>query len=237
MKKILKNNHTPLKMLRLSFIILTVLLSFIPVTYGQIADEPGMQQLVEDEPALFTSGIAKPSFSETTVSSPKWRIETAFGYSSLVVDPDVGEGMGGGLFFGYRFQRWLGAELSVFFSHNPYEGELSQIGTSFLAGNINLGPVLQLTPPGSRLSVSIDTSLGAYIVVPIVQQSTWTLGVSAGLSFAVHLTDWMGVGVKCRYHLFNLAHISGPEIRDIKSFMNLGVIDRLEIPAYLAFYF
>jgi len=195
---------------------------------GTRADEPGLLTFLEENMRV-TEG---PSSSQ-----PPFRLEMAFGYSSLLVDPDVGSGYGGGLYFAYGLNRRIGVELTTFFSRNFYEGQLGSFGTSFLAGNLTLGPIFQLTRPGSRLTITIDTGIGGYLIVPIFQESLWTLGISGGATLAFRLTRWFGIGLKWRYHLFNLARLSGPEFKDLKAFMKVGVIDRMEIPGYLAFYF
>jgi hypothetical protein len=69
-------------------------------------------------------------------------------------------------------------------------------------------------------------------------EDTWTLGIHGALSLSVPITSWFGVSIKLRYHLFNLATLSGPPMRDVvKSITELGMVDRFEIPVCLAFYF
>jgi hypothetical protein len=196
-------------------------------------DEPGLVEVL-DEPG--------PSFdtSRPTIADPRlpaFRLELAFGYSSLVVDPDLKDGIGGGIFIGYGLHRRIGVELSTYFAKNDYNDLLGNIGATFLAGNLSLGPIFQLTTPGHPFSLTAELGLGGYYIIPVFQQTVWTFGLSGGVTLAYRFTSWAGVGLKCRYHLFNLATISGPELKDLKSFMKVGVVDRLEIPGYLAFYF
>lgn len=191
-----------------------------------IQDEPGLADLVDLE--LAKAGTGQGS---------QVRLELGFGYSSLLEDPDIAEGMGGGIYLSYEFVNRLGAELSLFLSHNPYEDSLGELGTSFLAGNVTLGPVVRLTPMSSRVGLWLDTAMGAYLIVPFFQDNIWTLGVSGGLTFSLKITRWLGLSLKWRYHLFNLKRISGPEMRDLKALMEVGVIDRMEIPLCLSFFF
>jgi hypothetical protein len=217
-------------------ILLTFLLSALlpALSWAESqGDEPGVTTDGEQPFPKVKQSLSAPSPEDL----PAFRLELGFGYASLLVDPDVQEGLGGGMYLAYGLHKRFGVELTAFFSKNAFEDLLGSIGTSFLAGNITLGPIFQVTPPGSRVSVTLDLGMGTYLVVPIFQESVWTLGFSGGATFALHVTDWFGVGLKCRYHLFNLATISGPELFDLKAFMKIGVIDRLEIPGYLAFYF
>jgi hypothetical protein len=200
-----------------------------PMTRAPLGDEPGPAAELQ-RAATAESGARGPRL-------PAFRLELAFGYNSLLVDPDVGHGFTGGLYFAWGLHRRVGAELSVAFSKNPYEGLLATLGADFWSGNITAGPIVQLTRPGSRISVTIDTGMGVYLVAPILQESVWTFGLSMGLTASIHLTRWLGLGVKCRYHLFNLANLSDHDLRDPKALMKVGVVDRLEIPVYLAFYF
>jgi hypothetical protein len=193
-------------------------------------DEPGAQA-VPDEPGVSWMVV------ESVGKAPRFRIEVGAGYASLLEDPDVAEGYGGGLYLSFEFVRRVGAELSVFFSRNPYDDELGEFGTSFLAGNITLGPTVRLTRPGSRVLVTLDAAVGTYVIVPVLQDNIWTLGISGGMTVALKITSWLGLSLKPRYHLFNLAKISGPEFRDLKALMEVGVIDRFEIPLCLSFTF
>lgn len=197
-------------------------------------DEPGALVLLDEPGVTVRDAPASPRLSPRL---PMFRLELAAGYSTLLVDPDIGQGYGGGLFLGWGLHRRLGAEASIYITNNPFTGQFASIGNSFLAGNIDLGGIVQLTRPGSRFSLTLDAGLGFYLIVPVLEGNVWTFGLYTGLTFAVHITRWFGIGVKCRYHLFNLATVSGPEYRDLKSFNKVGIIDRLEIPAYLAFYF
>jgi hypothetical protein len=199
-------------------------------------DEPGSRSRA-DEPGGTVE--RQPSIRSVPAASniPAFRLELGFGLSSLVVDPEMEQGIGGGLYLAYGLHRRVGVEVTGFFGRNKYGGTLGTYGASFLAGDIALGPIFQLTRPGSRFSVTADLGLGAYVVVPFLQESVWSLGLSGGVTLGLRLTRWFGVGLKVRYHLFNLARIAGPELKDMKALMKVGVIDRLEIPAYAAFYF
>ena len=197
------------------------------------ADEPGVGLEGVDEPHTITGDVTPAPVPRT----PRARLELGFGYASLLEDPDVAEGHGGGLFFSYEMWGRLGAELTVFLSRNLYEDQLGTIGTSFLAGNITLGPTIRLTPAGRRVLVTADLALGTYLIVPIVQENIWTLGISGGLTLAYRFASWFGVSIKLRYHLFNLANFAGPELRDLKALMKVGVIDRMEIPLCMTFFF
>jgi hypothetical protein len=196
-------------------------------------DDPGLFS-VPDEPALIIND--QPS-APTGLSHPRIRLDLGFGYSSLLEDPDVSEGYGGGIYLGLELYRRLGAELSLFAARNNYTEELGEIGRFFLAGNITLGPTVRLTPPRSRLGVTLDFALGTYLIVPVLQGMIWTLGISGGATLSLRVTSWFGISIKPRYHLFNLANFSGPDLRDIKAFMKVGVIDRLEIPVCLSFFY
>ena len=192
-------------------------------------DEPGLDLRV-DEPGLSYRLPSSPSLAQV-------RLELAFGYASLLEDPDIEEGYGGGIFVAWGIHQRLGVEASVFVSNTPFGRELGEIGSTFAVGNINLGPMVQLTRPGQRFSVTAELTMGAYMVVPLVQETVWSLGFGGGLTFSLKLTRWLGVGLKWRYHLFNIARLSGPELRDLKAFRKVGVVDRMELPGYVAFYF
>jgi len=213
----------------------TLPLTFLLLGATALADEPGLEQHGADEPA--ESITTKIKMTSPGRSSPRARLELGFGYASLLEDPDVGDGYGGGIFFSYELAGRIGAELSVFVSNNPFEAELGSIGASFLAGNITLGPTVRLTPKGGRFIVTADLALGTYLIVPLVQDKIWTLGLSGGMTLAYRFVSWFGLSLKVRYHLFNLANISGPELRDLKALTKVGVIDRMEFPVCLTFFF
>lgn len=162
--------------------------------------------------------------------------QLAFGYASLLSDPDVGEGYGGGVYLTLGLHRRLGLELSVYFANNPYDDELGAIGSSFLSGNITVGPVFCLLRPENRLQLNLDLGIGGYLVVnaPGLRDPDWTLGISGGASISYRVLSWLGVGLKVRYHLFNLA---GGELKDIRAFRDVGVLDRLDLPIYIDLYF
>jgi hypothetical protein len=196
-------------------------------------DEPGMENL--DQPGVF---IKQPRLAPSPArTGPRFRVELGFGLSSLVVDPDAQQGIGGGLYVAYGLHSWIGVEASLTAGHNPFKGQLGDAGTSFSGLAVSVGPIFQLTPPSSRFSATIDLGIGAYWIVPIVQDDIWTLGVSMGTTLGFKLTSWFGIGIKIKYHLFNLATLSGPDLLDLKSFQKTGVVDRLEVPGYVAFYF
>jgi hypothetical protein len=202
----------------------------------EVGDEPGAESRLLDEPSPTIHQAT--SLSPATISRlPMFRLELAFGYNTLLVDPDVGQGYGGGIYFAWGLHRRWGVEASVFFGRNPFQGQLGSYGNAFLTGNVTAGPILQLTRPGGRFSVTLETGLGTYLIVPVLEANTWSLGFYGGVTAAVRLTRWLGIGIKMRYHLFNVATISGPGYRDLKSFTSVGVVDRLEIPVYVAFYF
>lgn len=198
-------------------------------------DEPGDPSAV-DEP-----GIELPVL-QVAVAAPEARlslirVELAFGLSSLLVDPDVGEGYGGGLHVGVRLVPRVELEVAAAVGVNPYKDLLGGAASLFLAGQVTLGSSVHLLAPEGRLNLTVDAGLGAYVLVQGFQAESWTLGFYGGATFSVKLTSWFGVGVRLRYHLFNVAQIAGPEFRDLKSFTAVGVVDRFELPAYLAFYF
>lgn len=198
-------------------------------------DEPGAGTILE-EPAMDRLDVLRAPAGplEKPVA---FRLELGFGWSSLVVDPQVGQGMGGGLYLAWGLNHRFGVELTVFFSTNPYDGKLASLGSygyAFMAGNITLGPIVQLTRPGSRFMVTFDLGLGAYVIPQVLQDMVWTFGISGGFTVGYRLARWFGFGIKLRYHLF---HLGGPDFRDPNAFQNVGVVDRFEMPGYLAFYF
>lgn len=212
--------------LALTLYLLTTSLAAAPARAEGGADEPGAS-LGPDEPGIVVvrgdgGGTERP-----------FQLELGFGWASLLEDPDVGEGFGAGINFSYEIGRRIGAELSFFFSKNPYDDTLGDIGTNFLAGSITLGPTVRLTPDNSRIKVTADLGLGPYVIIPYLVDNTWTLGISGGLTMTLRIASWFGVAVKMRYHLFNLATLGGPELRDLKAFMKVGVIDRFELPICL----
>lgn len=220
------------------------LLLALPLAAHAAGDEPGFGTPPYEEPGLRLeiggpdATVARRVPEPPAEKLPRFRLELGVGLASLLVDPDVSEGYGGGLSLSYGLHRRLAVELSVFFGKNDYEGKLGSFDAAFLAGHVSLGGNLQLTPPGSRWLVSFDLSLGSYLVVgrPI-QEDSWSFGVGMGMTFALRLTRWFSIGIRPRYHLFNLAHLGGGELKDLKALMKVGVIDRLEMPATLAFYF
>ncbi|MCA9668134.1 MAG: hypothetical protein KC503_21195 [Myxococcales bacterium] len=212
-----------------TFLLAVLLLLTTLAPRSARADEPG--EGIADEPGISaTLEVPKRDL-------PMFRIDLAFGFASLLEDPDVKQGYGGGINAAWGMHNRVGIEANIFVSNNNYSGDLGSIGSTFLSGNISAGPFVQLTRPGSRLYVTAEALLGAYMIAPAVQETIWTLGIGFGMSLGYRITSWFGIGVRVRYHLFNLANISGPELRDIKAFMKVGVIDRMEIPAYVAFYF
>ena len=204
-------------------------------------DEPGAPLRRVNETGPSKTGASQRGPSEKGASStthhPAFRVALAFGLSSLVVDPDINQGIGGGLYVAYGLQTWIGVEATVFVSHNTYNGRLGEANAAFSGGNISLGPIFQLTRPGARFSMTLDLGVGFYHVAPTIQAGIWTLGVSGGLTLGIQLTRWLGIGIKPRYHLHNLATVSGPDLMDLKSLRGVGVIDRLEVPVYVALSF
>jgi hypothetical protein len=174
---------------------------------------------------------------EEQPTSGPFRFAASFGGSSLLVDPDMEFGMGGGLELGAWLSRRVGLELSVFASENPYRQDLGDTGIAFWAVNTTLGPTFRLTSPGSDWLVSLDAVFGGYLVIHPLQESTWTTGVGGGITFGKQLTRWLSMGVRFRYHVFNMSRVSGPEIIDIKALRPVAMVDRLEIPAYVAVHF
>lgn len=219
-------------MLLRPLLALSLLLAALPAQ-AEGLDEPGLAGVL-DEPGVTTLHAAPAAVVEDV---PSIRIELAFGLSSLLVDPDINQGIGGGIYLAYGLHSWIGVEATVFASHNTYKGGLGDVGSAFSGGNISLGPIFQLTRPGARFSATIDLGIGFYHIVPTVQEGIWTLGFSAGVTLGLRLTSWFGIGIKPRYHLHNVASVSGPELLDLKSLRKVGVVDRLEVPAYVAFYF
>lgn len=166
-----------------------------------------------------------------------FRLELDFGWTSLMEDPDVDQGFGGGLLLAYGLKWRFGAEASAFVSLNSYKESLGDVGAFFFAGNLNFGGFMQLLPPMRRYMWTLDVGWGPYLIVSPIQPNIWVAGIYMGTSFGYRVTRWFGVGVRVRYHLFNLATMSGPDLIDVKAFKRLSVIDRFEMPFYAAFYF
>ena len=196
--------------------------------FPRTGDEPGLKRRLELTPDT-SSGWGKFWF----------RTELTFGWASLLDDPDMEQGYGGGLSFTFGFHRRVGAEAGLFFASNPYSEELGDIGTSFLAGAITMGPVFHLLDPGGRLTLTLDAGIGFYVIIPppILQDEAWTFGIYGGGTFGVRVFSWLNVGVKLRYHIFNISTVSGEDLRDIKALNEMGVVDRFELPVYIAFYY
>jgi len=174
---------------------------------------------------------------EDQPSSGPFRFAVSFGGSSLLVDPDMEAGMGGGVELGAWLTRRIGLELAVFGSENPYRQGLGDTGIAFWAVNTTLGPTFRLTSPSSDWLLSLDAVFGGYLVIHPLQESTWTTGVGGGFTLGKQLTGWLSVGIRVRYHVFNMSRVSGPEIIDIKALRPVAMVDRLEVPAYVAFHF
>ena len=200
------------------------------------SDEPFPRR--SDEPGLKRRLAVVPDTS-TGWGKFWFRTELAFGWASLLDDPDVEQGYGGGLGFTLGFHRRAGFELAIFFASNPYSEELGDIGTAFLAGAITMGPVFHLLDPDGRFLLTLDAGIGWYIIVPppILQDEAWTFGIYGGATFGVKVFSWLGVGFKLRYHMFNLSTVSGDDLRDIKALNEMGVVDRFELPFFVAFYY
>ena len=221
-----------------------IVVLLLPVTARAAGDEPGSGAPPIEEPGIRweiagpDAVVARRGPEAPPAKVPRFRLDFGFGLSSLLVDPDVKEGYGGGLSVTYGLHQRIGVEASVFFAKNDYEGKLGTFDVAFLAGNISLGGTLQLTPPGNRWLATFDLALGSYLVVgrPI-QEDSWSFGIAMGMTLGLKLTRWFGIGIKPRYHLFNLARLGGGELKDLKSFTKVGVIDRFELPGYMAFYF
>jgi hypothetical protein len=188
------------------------------------ADEPGLT------PRHEAARRRRQAPGAVAPAPPAFRIDLGFGWASLLVDPDVGQGFGGGIFAAWGLDRRVGIEIFTFFAKNDYTNTLSLLGTSFVSGGVGAGPLIQLTRPGGRFVVTLDFGMGAYAVFPIVFAATWSLGISMGATVAVHITRNFALALRLRYHLFNLVRVSGPELVDLKAFLPVGVIDRLDLP-------
>lgn len=195
-------------------------------------DEPGLQ-MAADEPGIRVRAPEAPS-------PHRFYLEAGFGLSSLVVDPDVELGFGGGFYLGYAYGRF-GGEISAYVGRNSYADTVGEVGSAFvdafIAGNISAGPTFLITRPDSRVRLSLDFGLGTYAIANPIQQLVWTFGLHMGASLAYRFTSWLGVGLKLRYHLFNLARFGGGELLDRVTLSELGVLDRLEFPVFVGFYF
>ena len=198
---------------------------------GAEPEEPGVGSMSEEP------GAVRSFRSREQGRIDRVRLELGAGYASLLADPDAKEGYGGGLYVSVEVYWRLGVEVSGFFARNVYEGDLGEFGASFLAGNISLGPIMRLTPAGSRLLATVETAVGFYPIVPLLGEEIWTMGVSFGFTVAIKITSWLGLSIKPRYHLFNLGNISGSELRDVKAFSAVGTVDRFELPLCVSFFF
>ena len=200
------------------------------------SDEPFPRQ--SDEPGLKRRQALAP---DTTSGWGKlwFRTELAFGWASLLEDPDMEQGYGGGLSFTLGFHRRAGIELGVFFAANPYSEELGDIGTTFLAGVINMGPVFHLLDPDGRINLTLDAGIGWYVIIPppILQDESWTFGLYGGATLGIRIFSWLAVGFKVRYHIFNLVTVAGEDLRDIKALNEMGAVDRFELPFFVAFHY
>lgn len=205
------------------------------------ADEPGLEERV-DEPGLeLDDALGIAGAAPAPLAKHVLRFELGGGLSSLVVDPDVDAGYGGGFYLGYAYGRY-GGELSVFLARNGYSGVLGEVGSAvldaFIAGNITLGPTVRLTAAENPVDLTVDMGLGTYAIANAIQELVWTFGLSAGVSLGYRVTPWLGVGIKARYHLFNLARFGGgDDLIDRATFQRIGVIDRLEFPVYVGIYY
>lgn len=205
-----------------------LLLPVTGVAQPLVQPEPGLG--LPDEPTLL-----RPSAPSGPEVERPFRIEVSFGWASAVVDPELAEGYGGGL-----SGRWevlssrVGPELSVYVANNPFSGSLGESGSTFLTGTIGMGAFVRVTPANARYEVTLDAGLGPYLVVPVLEDPLWVLGIYGGGTFSYRILGWLAVNIKLRYHLYNLA---GPEWRDLKALQPVGVIDRFELPVGLSFYF
>ena len=102
-----------------------------------------------------------------------------------------------------------------------------------------MGPVFNVLDPGGRLFLTLDAGIGWYVIIPppILQDEAWTFGIYGGATFGVKIFSWLGAGIKLRYHLFNLSTVAGEDLRDIKALNEMGVVDRFELPVFVAFYY
>ncbi|MCB9556204.1 MAG: hypothetical protein H6707_08895 [Deltaproteobacteria bacterium] len=216
-------------------LISLLLLVVLPAGTGWAApgsDAPGDS---ESESSADAPGLAR-RFAPAKASH--FVAEIAFGLSSLLDDPDVKQGIAGDLRIAwFPGAASFGLEASAAVAKNDYSGSLGQAGTTFIAGNISFGPTMRWIGAGGGYQLSTSFTLGGYLVVPPVQEWSWSLGVAFGGACAVRVVSWLWVGVRLRYHLFNLTSLSGPALLDIKGFQKVGVIDRLEIPFYVSLQF
>jgi len=224
--------------------------ALLPTAAGG-ADEPGISPLI-DEPGLMPQRPRDPprppperrAATPTVKKSAKGsdavgvRLEFGFGLASHVVDPDVEAGYGGGLFLGW-VPTWIGVEASLVVTGNRLSGEVAELagGFTLVAGNVSAGPVFSLTKPSSRWVLTFESGIGSYIFVSPVQGAVWTFGMYFGGTLGVKIGSWFGIGIKPRYHLFNMATISGPKLLDLRSLTEVGVLDRFELPGFVALYF
>lgn len=214
--------------------VLTLFAALLVAMAAEAADEPGMAGVL-DEPGITL--VQTPS-AEPSVDAPRFWVRLGAGISSLVVDPDVNTGVAGTLALGVRLYGRLSLEAQIAAAYNTFGGDLGEAGSfAFGGGSVSLVPQFEITPPGAMFAVLVDGGLGFYYTAEMLQDSSWSLGFSAGVGLEWRIFGWLALGVRARYHLFNVARISGPELIDVKSVQKIGLVDRLEVPGYVALTF
>ncbi|MBW2731506.1 MAG: hypothetical protein JRH20_03880 [Deltaproteobacteria bacterium] len=195
-----------------------------------VLDEPGI--------TLQRAPSATPDTDAPDTDAPAFWVRLGAGMSSLVVDPDINTGVAATLALGMRIYRRFSVEAQLAAAYNPFGGDLGEAGhVAFGGGSLSLAPQIELTRPGAAFAVILDTGIGFYYTAPMLQEGSWSLGFSAGMGLEWRIFHWLALGVRARYHLFNITRISGPELIDVKSVQQIGIVDRLEIPGYVALTF
>jgi hypothetical protein len=184
-----------------------------------LPDDPGLARRLLEEP---------PSPAETL---PLFRVALAFGYSSPLYDPDLNEGVGGGLVL--ALGRRLAAELRMSGAYQRYVDPFDNLGLQFYSGDITLGAGYAALAHGD-LRLDLFTGVGPAWMTG-VYGVTWSLGTLFGGAIEWRIADWVGLRLETSYHLFNLVDLGGAEFFDRRSLRKIGPVDRLDVPLGFVF--
>lgn len=155
-------------------------------------------------------------------------VSLGFGWFSPLVDPDVSEGYGGSATLFVRFADWFGARAAIDIARHDMEGPFDEIPYPYTNGDIVFGPAFELTRLGSPVAVRLFTETGAYWSSYLLGL-VWTWGIDFGSTLLWRMTDYLGLELELRYHLYNLGSVGDQDLLCPRTLRPLGVVDRLDL--------
>jgi hypothetical protein len=170
---------------------------------------------------LLAVPVAAPAAETAAVS-------LGFGWVSPVADPEVSEGYGGSAAAFVRFYDWFGGRLAIDVAHHELEGSLGEIPYPYMNGDIVFGPAFEVTPLDSPFAVRLYLETGAYWSSYLIGL-VWTWGLDFGSTLLWRMTDFLGLQLDLRYHLYNLGSVDEDQLLCPRTLQPLGVVDRFDL--------